>query len=328
MREVQQGAGLRRVVRRGEIYTVAIAGVTIVAFFVMAILTDFQGVFAALKKVGGGAVVAVLAAALGNYFFRILRFRFLLARRGFRVPPRYSAQIYVAGFAMTATPGKLGEFIRMWLLKARYKFPYRRTFPIMFTDRADDVIANVILCLCGLRAFSNYTTATVIVGCVFLFGCALLMRPRLLKSVIGYAFKLSGGIKPRLFGLMRQLVSGTSDLFQPYPFVIGAGLGCLGWFLECMALYLCMAIYMPQATIEQAIFIFTFASLVGGLSFLPGGIGGTELTMAGLLSAVGLTIEEATAVTAVIRIGTLWFGISLGYGAMLGLLFRQPKVPQ
>ena len=62
----------------------------------------------------------------------------------------------------------------------------------------------------------------------------------------------------------------------------------------------------------MAVFVYAFAMLVGGLSFLPGGLGSSEAVMIGLLSLYGL--PEATAVTATLicRLATLWFAVALG----------------
>lgn len=58
--------------------------------------------------------------------------------------------------------------------------------------------------------------------------------------------------------------------------------------------------------VVTALFVYAFALLVGGLSFLPGGLGSREATMIGLLSLRSLP-AEAAAITA-----TLWFALSLG----------------
>ena len=55
-----------------------------------------------------------------------------------------------------------------------------------------------------------------------------------------------------------------------------------------------------------------FALLVGGLSFLPGGLGSREVTMIGLLSLYGLPEAAAITATLICRLTTLWFAVVLG----------------
>jgi uncharacterized protein (TIRG00374 family) len=163
---------------------------------------------------------------------------------------------------------------------------------------------------------------TLAMGLILLVGAALLVRPQLLISLIGQAYRVLGR-HGRLFGRVRRLVRDTSDLFQPVPLAVGVGLGSIGWLMECGALFVCANVIGEGITIEQAIFIFTFANLVGALSMLPGGIGGTEVSMAALLIACGLSFEQASAVTLVIRVGTLWFGIACGYVALFAWMYRK-----
>jgi uncharacterized protein (TIRG00374 family) len=70
--------------------------------------------------------------------------------------------------------------------------------------------------------------------------------------------------------------------------------------------------------LQQATFIFAASTLFGLVSFLPGGLGTSEATSAGLLIAlVGVSASVAAAATIIIRFCTLWFGVGLGVVALL-----------
>ena len=74
------------------------------------------------------------------------------------------------------------------------------------------------------------------------------------------------------------------------------------------------------ATLEEATFIFSFSTLAGAVSMLPGGLAATEGSMVALLQggfALAPTPEAAAAVTLVIRACTLWFAVLLGAMALL-----------
>ena len=58
--------------------------------------------------------------------------------------------------------------------------------------------------------------------------------------------------------------------------------------------------------------IYGLAVLGGTLTFLPGGIGGTEAIMVILLSFIGIDYISAIAITIVCRAATLWFAILIG----------------
>ena len=58
--------------------------------------------------------------------------------------------------------------------------------------------------------------------------------------------------------------------------------------------------------------IYGLAVLAGSLTFLPGGIGGTEAVMIILLSLLGIDYISALAITIICRAATLWFAIFIG----------------
>ena len=49
---------------------------------------------------------------------------------------------------------------------------------------------------------------------------------------------------------------------------------------------------------------------------MPGGLGGVEVVMTGLLIGVGVDPAVAIAATTIIRITTLWFSVGLGFLAL------------
>ena len=64
--------------------------------------------------------------------------------------------------------------------------------------------------------------------------------------------------------------------------------------------------------LSTAVFIYAFAMLVGGLSFLPGGLGSSEAVMIALLALNGFPESAAVSATLICRLATLWFAVALG----------------
>jgi uncharacterized protein (TIRG00374 family) len=317
-------ASLGALIRRSEFYTAGFIILVIVAFVIAASATNPGEVIAALGHVGVKTALIVVMLALGNYLLRLLRFRYLLGRKGHQVSLGSLARIYVAGFAMTATPGKLGEFIRIWLLKRAYALRYSDTLPASIADRASDVIATALLAALTAASFMAYALPIAVITAIIALATILLMRADLLLRIVNAAYAMIRR-KPRIFAHLRQMVEGTASLFQPAPLLISIGLGIASWLLEGIAFYACASIF-GDITLAQAVFIFTFANLVGAITFLPGGVGGTEVSMVTFLTALGFGFEEAAAITAVIRMGTLWFGICCGYVALFSWLRSQKKL--
>jgi uncharacterized protein (TIRG00374 family) len=131
----------------------------------------------------------------------------------------------------------------------------------------------------------------------------------------------------RLPRLMRKVLvsvssamASTRPLLRPVPLMFGFATGLLAWGLEGLGLGVLTGIFpSSHLDITTAVGIYAIAVLVGGLSFLPGGLGSTEAVMTTLLVAHKFPIGDAVFVTLTCRIVTLWLAVFLGWVATLRL---------
>jgi glycosyltransferase 2 family protein len=264
----------------------------------------------------------ILAAALSllNYLLRIIRWRSYLARLGHPLGFRFAALTYVAGFAYTLSPGKVGEMVR-----ARYYLPHGiplpRTAAAFFAERLLDLIAMVILAALLFAASHEYRAAigfaaVLVVGVLVV--CTVMPWERVSNQVKKLE-KLPPLLRKGLLGVTAALVS-TRPLLKPGPLLFGFAIGLVAWGLEGVGLKV-LAGMIPTAPVAlaTAVGIYAVAVLVGGLSFLPGGLGGTEAIMTTLLATHGFSIPEAILVTLTCRLVTLWLAVCLGWIAVMVL---------
>ncbi|MBI3513385.1 MAG: UPF0104 family protein, partial [Proteobacteria bacterium] len=146
--------------------------------------------------------------------------------------------------------------------------------------------------------------------------CLPLMRPKILLRATNLAFGLFRRRAPRLFARIRIAIRDTARLFTVGLFGLGLLAALLGWFAEVMAFHQLLVHLGAAVTIQQAMFVFTFAMIAGTIAMLPGGIGGTEAVMLALLSVLGVDLQVAVTATALIRLTTLWFAVGLGFLAL------------
>ena len=108
-----------------------------------------------------------------------------------------------------------------------------------------------------------------------------------------------------------------ADLPAPQLNLAGFGLraaafGVAGWFAEGYAFHMLLIWMGSDIGLWKAVGIFVFATLAGGLTGAPGGLGGAEAAMVALLALDGVPLEVAVPATLVIRVTTLWFAIAIG----------------
>ena len=143
----------------------------------------------------------------------------------------------------------------------------------------------------------------------------LWLRPGLLVSCIDFAYALLHRW-PRLFVRARRAVRAMRLLSSPGVFLPALALGAIGWCSEGMSFYVVLRTLGVDLNPGACVFIFAFAMMVGAISVLPGGLGSTEATMIGLLVTQHVGFDVAVVATAVVRVTTLWFAVSLGLLAL------------
>jgi uncharacterized protein (TIRG00374 family) len=270
-------------------------------------------------------VLLALLLSLLNYALRIIRWRFYLARLGHILDFRFAALSYGAGFAYTLSPGKVGEMVR-----ARYYLPLgvpltdiTATF---FAERLMDLLAITGLACLVFTASHRYEGAFLGAAAVVVLALATLTLvpwaslAGTLRSSDGPASR----IRSAMVGLALALAA-TRTLLRPGVLIRGFAIGLLAWGFEGAGLGLLASMFPPAAlSLTTAMGIYGIAVLIGGLSFLPGGLGSTEAVMTALLAANGLTVSQALLVTLTCRLVTLWFAVALGWLAVFALRPKQP----
>lgn len=235
-----------------------------------------------------------------------------------------SAAVFFAGVAMTLTPGKVGEWLKSYLLKEMVGVPFFQTAPVVLVERATDGLAMVLLATGGLILFQ---VAWQLIAIVLLIELAVLLVcwvPALADLGFRIADRLP--VVSGLVGHLRVSYASAQVLVQPKNLLIGIVLGFISWSGECVAFYLVLTgLGQPESfeLVVQAAFILAVASLGGSLLLMPGGLGIAEGGITGLAQLLlGMPRELAVTSALLIRLSTLWFGVTIGL-VTLSLLARR-----
>jgi glycosyltransferase 2 family protein len=304
---------------------VMIVGIAVFAGF--SIYADVGKLGDRLLTLAPTAVVAALLLALCNYSIRFVRWELYLRAVGVAAPRRTSLLVFIAGFALSVTPGKLGELVKAVLLRETAGAPVERTATVVVAERATDLLALVILGIVGVAAYGVASSMVVAASAVTAIGIAFLSSRRLAEGAIALIGRIPriGKIAPRLTDAYQHM----EGLVRPGPLAWATGLGILAWLCECMGFALiCRGFPGADVPLGLATLIYAVTTVAGALSFLPGGLLVTEASMTLLLVrwAHGLDRPAAVAATIVTRLCTLWFAVVLGLVAFLVLRREKPAV--
>ncbi len=290
---------------------------------VAAVAAGGAEIWAQLSRISLGLLASLLALSLLNYGLRILRWHLYARHLGLEPTLKQSAMTYVAGFAMTTTPGRVGEAFRLWLMERVEGHRYERTLPLLVADRISDMGAVGLLLLVGLSASTAQPWLLAVAAAATSVMVVLALWPRSAASAVYHGYRLFGRW-PRLFGRARKAARDTAALFTPKLAISTLVLAVIGWAAECFALYLTLHALGAQVGLFFCVLVFTAGMLVGALTLVPGGLGGTEGTMLALLAIAGVPMSIAIPATVVSRVTTLWFAVGLGFAVMPAAL-RQAR---
>jgi len=325
---------LSRLLRR------ALLGVAlgVLVYVVIVLMFGIRDVGDALDGFAGWTIAAALGLSSINYLLRFWKWELALGwldvrggSQGLHPPTSHlglgrSALIYLAGLSMSVTPGKLGEVLRSLLLRASDGVPFTRTAPIVAADRLSDLIALVVLALIGVAEFSEYLPHVLGALALVSVGVIVLGSPKLFGALIDLATKLP--LVGTLAGKARGMVESAALLLRLRYLLVLSAISVVGWGLECVGYWLILGGFTGvEASLQLCTFLWSATTLIGALSFMPGGLGATEGSLGVLVArfAVGVSQPIAVASTLLIRACTLWYGELVG-AAALGLFMRDPQL--
>ncbi|MET0340851.1 MAG: lysylphosphatidylglycerol synthase transmembrane domain-containing protein [Polyangiales bacterium] len=299
-------------------------------FAALGLLSDVRDLGSSLSVFDWRALGIALALVLGNYVLRFMRWQYLLGRLDVQVPVGTSALVFLAGFVMSVTPGKMGEVFKSLLLFEYRGVSVARTASIVVAERLLDLVALVVLVSLGSTAFPHGRTVAV-VGALVVLAIVLGCTVRALgERVLGVLARIR--FTARAVPKLREAYDALHGLTRPAPFFVGGFYALVGWALECAATWFLLSGF-PGVDIgwEGATFGYAVGTLAGALAMLPGGLGVAEVGMAGSFRAAApaLTAATAGAATILVRLSTLWFGVVLGALALfvLRLTHRKQTLP-
>ena len=272
----------------------------------------------------------ILAGTLLNYTLRFFKWHFYLGQIGIHdLSLRESAHLFVAGFPLAVTPGKVGEALKAVWLQNKTGTPTARGVTVVLAERISDGLAVLALSTLGVIAYPRYWPAFAAVLGALLAGIVISQIRPLALGLIGFAERLP--LLQRLAHHLRDFYEGVYALFRPRPTLIAIALGTVAWLGEGLAMYLVLiGLGVPSGweTLSIAIFVLSFSTVIGAVSALPGGLGAFEASAAGMLALLlEVPASIAAAATLLIRFATLWFGVALGlavWSRSVDLLYLQP----
>jgi len=304
---------------------------SVVVFAFVGLYGQIGAVIDALASIPWWWVIpAMMGLSFLNYIIRYVKWQYYLGRIDVNLSHKDSFGVFLAGFTLTTTPGKIGEAIKGYFIRDIDGTPVARTVPVVVSERVTDLLALVLLAMIGFGIGVNtgdQLLTVLMLGGVVLVAAIVLSQKTFYEKILK-RFMSIGPLK-RFASSYDEIEHTMTKTLGPKPLVISTIVSIPGWFMECLELWLLLSLLTgtPASLILllQATFVHAAASIIGAVSFLPGGVGTYEATSVLLMQLLlGIPVALAGAATILIRVVTLWFSVIVGFVA-LGVVTRNTR---
>ncbi|MCT4592730.1 MAG: flippase-like domain-containing protein [Anaeromicrobium sp.] len=289
----------------------------IILLFILGVYSDYKKLVLVFKNFNYGYLPMILCLAPLNYFFRYIKWSYYLKSSHINVPSKDNVLIFLSGLAMTISPGKVGEFLKSYVLKEKYNVPYSKSSPLIIGERFTDGISVLILSFLGGLYFKDQ---------LFLLFVILLL-------VIGFIYII--GNKKIIYGILKKIhnikyirkhevafinfYENIYTILKGRILLVSILIGLVSWFFEGVVIYFTIKALGGYISIWASVFIVSFSFILGALSMIPGGLVAVEGSLIGFLVFIGINKDLAVATTIISRFSTLWLGVSIGIVSLLML---------
>jgi uncharacterized membrane protein YbhN (UPF0104 family) len=299
-------------------------GVFVYGAFVL--YTGLGKIQESLSRFSSSAFAVALALASANYLIRFAKWQYYLARLGVRGIAWFdSLLVFLSGFVLTITPGKVGEVFKSAVLARTHDVPAERTAPIVVAERLTDAIGVIALIVVGSGAFAGGMGWAVAGTLAVAVGVALIVWEVPGLAVVGWMEGRGGafgraGPKVRIALGSLRVVAGPAALLWPTL------LSTAAWACEGVALFVLLRGFQATTPLGVAVFFYSTATLAGALIPVPGGLGVAEtMIQEQLVRLGGVPQGDATAAMILVRFATLWWAVLVGFMALALLRVRFPE---
>jgi uncharacterized protein (TIRG00374 family) len=283
----------------------------VLGLFLAAKTAAAEDIWHQISKISWAQLLFLLALSLVNYLLRACRWFLFSSALGIRLSALQVLRHFIGGFALTMTPARLGELVRVRWINKEAGTPIEVAAPLVLVDRAADLSAMGLLLVGALLLMGGGIAGGIPIAVLAISAAIVATRPKLFRGVITALWKTVGRY-PRLFVRLRRAATSLTPFSNPSLALPALGLGLVGWFAEAYAFYILMGWMGAELPLWTCVGIFVFSMISGGLTGMPGGLGGAEAAMIALLSVQGVPLEVSIPATAIIRVTTLWFAVILG----------------
>ena len=315
-----------------------VLGLFILAGFVVSL--DLAANVSAVSGADAGWLALALALLVANVLVKALRWRVMAATMSQRPLslPAASAAILAGVAAASLTPGRGVELAKPLLLRSSHGVPMTASTAAVVVERLLDGAALIILFAVSLLVVpagrgSAFYPVIAAIGLFLAAGAALLLLPHRLTSLATWVtdrLPFPARVRSRVASIAERFAGGLAVWRRGGNFGLLLAMSVTAACVEVLRLTAVFAALRLHISVAAAMLAFCAANLLGAATFIPGGIGITEFSLAGIITLVTALGPRSAVAAAVLvdRVLSYYLVVALGSLILVAASRRTPSSGQ
>ncbi|MEZ4667488.1 MAG: lysylphosphatidylglycerol synthase transmembrane domain-containing protein [Anaerolineae bacterium] len=297
--------------------------------------------FAQLRSYSWILLVPVILLKFCAWFLRFWRWHYFLWVIGAsrKISVFDSAILFVAGFSMAVSPGKVAEVLKAVVLKVKTGVPVARSAPVVIAERVVDGVAVLVM---SLGAFflagdainiGNYRFLIILSAILLIVGLVGLQ----IRPVVYWGLNLVKHF-PLLHRVHKPLLDfyeSSREILQLRHVIPTSILGMIAHLTDAIGFSVILSgfgVEFSQTVLLQSIFITGLTAMIGALSGVPNGAGVTEVSSSSMLQVIVTPFYPQITPTVALTVALIdgffhkWFRVLVG--TLVAVVFRNRLFPE
>ncbi|MFA6363613.1 lysylphosphatidylglycerol synthase transmembrane domain-containing protein [Methanoregula sp.] len=270
-----------------KISAILIPTLIAVGIIVYMLYRVWDDLLTALQHIVPAYLGMALVICLAAWWLRGWRYHRILLNLNYRIKVAVTtACVFVSQTVNLIVPARLGDFVRIFILKHDYKTTYSEGISSIVVERVFDIITVALLGAVSLFFVLNvptwfYTVIIIPLAIGFAFFVFLIFVGKLTtkNKYIGYILTMLDEIRRASLTLRAIVILSITSI------VI--------WILDVLVCYSVVGMFEQQIPFAVVVLAIVIGNLVKAVPITPGGIGTYELAVAATFEIAGVAPAEA-----------------------------------
>jgi uncharacterized protein (TIRG00374 family) len=279
------------------------------------IFSDVNQVYEKIIEIKPEYLGIIFALIPISWFILFTKWHLLLRNSDINISLKDSIQIWFSSCALTPIPGKVGELIKIQILKTKCNVPRTKSAPIIIIEQLYNLVGIIVVSIAGLFIF-DYSTMIIGLATAFLVFIFIILSSKKMYCQV-----------MKIFGKIKFIAKFTDSLMESHNIIIkstrgkilfyASALSTLFWLIEALIVYFILLSFgIDHLEILSVITTYTSSIILGVASLLPMGIGVVEGSLTGFLALQGVDVGIGLSIVVIIRIFTRWIVVGVGFIAL------------